>query len=93
MQTGIPDIFFDDPEEVRKAVIALREDVAADPEVDWPTLVVEKIETVPINQSSILALLNEGPGAFVAGREIIETVCTKKMQVGFYPKSNNQIPG
>lgn len=81
VQTGIPDIFFEDPEEVRSAVIALREDVAADPEVEWPTLVIEKIETVPISQSSILALLNNGPGAFVASREIIETIGAMKMRV------------
>ena len=76
-RTGIPDIFFDDCEEARRAVMALRDDVTADPEVDWPTMILEKIETVALTKSSVLALLNEGPGAFIASYDVIETIGPK----------------
>lgn len=76
-QTGIPDIFFDDREQARRAVIGLRDDVTADPEVEWPTMILEKIETAPVTQSSVLALLNNGPGAFIASYDVIETIGPK----------------
>jgi hypothetical protein len=66
---GHPDIFFDSLEEARSALVALREDVAA----EWATTVLEKIETVPLDQTAILALLNRGPGGVVARCEIVET--------------------
>ncbi|MBB3965799.1 hypothetical protein [Rhizobium metallidurans] len=71
--TGIPDIFFDNLEDARSAVIALREDVAVDPEMEWATTVLEKMETIPLDQAAILALLNHGPGGVVARCEIVET--------------------
>ncbi|QTG17093.1 hypothetical protein G6M86_27360 (plasmid) [Agrobacterium tumefaciens] len=71
--TGIADIFFDSLEEARIAVIALREDVVADPEMEWATTVVEKIETVPLNRAAVLAMLNHGPVGVVARCEIVET--------------------
>lgn len=77
MQTGILDIFFEDREEAHRAVIALRDDVTADSEVEWQTMVLEKIETVPVSQSSILALLNHGPGPFIESHEVIETIGPK----------------
>ncbi|WP_225246069.1 hypothetical protein [Agrobacterium tomkonis] len=70
--TGISDIFFDSLEEARSAVIALREDVAADPEMEWATTVLEKMETIPLDQAAVLALLNYGPGGVVARCEIVE---------------------
>jgi hypothetical protein len=71
--TGISDIFFDNLEEARSAVIALREDVAADPEMGWATTVLEKMETIPLDRAAVLALLNHGPGGVVARCEIVET--------------------
>lgn len=71
--TGISDIFFEGLEEARNAVIALREDVTADPEMEWATTVLEKIETVSLDQAAVLALLNRGPEGVVASCEIIET--------------------
>ncbi|TQN59936.1 hypothetical protein FLX27_19540 [Agrobacterium tumefaciens] len=71
--TGISDIFFDSLEEARRAVIALREDVEADPEMKWATTVLEKMETVPLDRAAVLALLNHGPGGVVAQCEIVET--------------------
>lgn len=76
-RTGIPDIFFDDFDEARRAVMALRDDVMADPEVEWPTMLLEKVKTIPVTRSNVLALLNNGPGAFIANYEIIETIGPK----------------
>lgn len=64
---------FDSLEEARSAVIALREDVEADPEMEWATTVLEKMETVPLDRAAVLALLNDGPGGVVARCEIVET--------------------
>jgi len=58
--TGIPDIFFDSREEAQCAVLEMRDDITADPEIEWPVMIVEKVLTVPISQKSILALLNDG---------------------------------
>lgn len=71
--TGISDIFFDSLEEARSAVTALREDVVADPEMEWTTTVLERMETVPMDRAAVLALLNHGPGGVVARCEIVET--------------------
>jgi hypothetical protein len=71
--TGISDIFFDSLEEARSAVITLREDVLGDPEMEWATTVLEKMETVPLDRAAVLALLNHGPGGVVARCEIVET--------------------
>jgi|EndMetStandDraft_5_1072996.scaffolds.fasta_scaffold1465196_1 hypothetical protein len=76
-RTGIPDIFFGDCEEAPRAVIALRDDVTADPEMEWPTMILEKIEIVPLTRSNVLALLNTGPGTFIASYDIIETIGPK----------------
>lgn len=76
-RTGIPDVFFDDFDEARRAVTALRDDIMADPEVEWPTMILEKIEITPVTRSSVLALLNNGPGAFIAKYEVIETIGPK----------------
>jgi hypothetical protein len=72
--TGLRDIFFVDLEEARRAVLAMREDLAADPDIDWTATNIEKVVTVPISQASILALLNDGPRAFVADHEVLETI-------------------
>ena len=73
LELGVSDILFDSLEEARSAVIALREDVAADPEMEWATTLLEKMETIPFDQAPVLAFLNQGPGDVVARREIVET--------------------
>lgn len=75
--TGLRDIFFDNFEEVKRAVLAMRDDIAADPDMEWETTNIEKVETVPLCQSSVLALLNDGPGAFVGHYEVLETIGRK----------------
>jgi len=75
--TGLRDIFFDSYEEVKRTVLAMRDDIAADPDMDWEATNIEKVETVPVCQSSILALLNDGPGAFVRHHEVVETIGPK----------------
>lgn len=72
--TGLRDIFFVDLEEARRTVLAMREDFAADPDMEWTSTKIEKVVTVPITHSNILLLLNSGPGAFVADYEILETI-------------------
>ncbi len=72
--TGLRDIGFDSYEEVKRTVLAMRDDIAADPEMAWETTNIEKVVTVPICYSSVLTLLNEGPGAFIAAHEVLETI-------------------
>lgn len=72
--TGLRDIFFADHEEARRAVLAMRDDIAADPDMEWTTTNIEKVVTVPICYTSVLKLLNEGPGAFIAALEVLETI-------------------
>ncbi len=71
--TGIAEIFFDSLEEARGAVIALRNDITADPDMEWSSTVLEKIETIPLDQEAVLALLNRGPAGIVASCEVVET--------------------
>lgn len=63
--------FFESEEAVRRVVIELRADVSDDPETEWPEMRIERIETVPITRSNLLALLNDGVGAIVQKYEII----------------------
>jgi hypothetical protein len=72
--TGLRDIFFADREEARRTVLSMREDFAADSDMEWTATNIEKVVTVPISQSNILSLLNNGPGAFVAHHEVLETI-------------------
>ncbi|MQW85987.1 hypothetical protein [Sinorhizobium saheli] len=69
--TGIPDIFFSDEDGAREALRELRADVESDNE-EWPPMQLEKIETLPISKDSILALLNDGMGAFMKSYAILE---------------------
>jgi len=72
--TGLRDVFFADREEVKRAVLAMRDDILADPDMEWTTVNIEKVVTVPVCQSSIMAVLNNGPGAAIASYEVIETI-------------------
>jgi hypothetical protein len=72
--TGLRDIFFADRDEARRAVLAMRDDIAADPDMEWAATKIEKVVTAPISQSNLLLLLNSGPGVFIAEYEILETI-------------------
>lgn len=75
--TGLRDIFFNNYDDVKRTVLAMRDDIADDPDMEWETTNIEKVETIPICESSILALLNDGPGAFVDRYEVLETIGEK----------------
>ena len=75
--TGLRDTFFDSYDDVKRTVLAMRDDIAADPDMEWETTNIEKVETVPVCQSSVLALLNDGPAAFVDRYEVLETIGQK----------------
>jgi len=72
--TGLRDIYFADREEAKRAVQAMRDDLAADSEMEWTVTNIEKVVTVPISHSSILLLLNNGLGAIVADYKVLETI-------------------
>jgi hypothetical protein len=72
--TGIRDVFFDTFDAAREAVVELRSDIDSDPEMTWSPTRIEKIETLPVSAQTILALLNDGMGAFIKKYEIIETI-------------------
>ncbi|MBN8931038.1 MAG: hypothetical protein J0G97_03760 [Rhizobium pusense] len=72
--TCIPDAFFDSHAAAREAVFGLRSDIEKDPDQDWRGTRIEKIETLPISARTLLALLNDGMGAFIKKYEIIETI-------------------
>ncbi|MNW04563.1 hypothetical protein D3C71_2006710 [compost metagenome] len=72
--TGLRDIFFADREGARRAALAMRDDIAADPDMEWTAKNIEKVVAVPLSHSNILLLLNNGPGAFVADYEVLETI-------------------
>lgn len=69
--TGLPDLFFEDEAAARSALHELRRDVGDD---RWPSMQIEKIETLPISKESIFALLNDGVGAFVKSYEVVEII-------------------
>ncbi|MGE0282578.1 MAG: hypothetical protein AB7P20_18470 [Rhizobiaceae bacterium] len=70
----IPGIFFDDIHAVREAVMTLRKDITADPEMDWPAMRIEKLETHPVSKQALLSLLNDGVGAFLKSYEVVEII-------------------
>ena len=72
--TGLRDIFFDSYGEVRRTGLAMRNDVGADPGLASDTTYTQMVVTVPICYSSVLTLLNEAPGAFIAAHEVLETI-------------------
>ncbi|PJR12799.1 hypothetical protein [Sinorhizobium meliloti] len=72
--TGIPDIFYGDAESARREVLALRDEVTAEPEEEWSPRRLEKIETLPISKETVLALLNDGVGSIVKSYEVIDVI-------------------
>lgn len=71
--TGIREVFFANQEEARTALLEVRNDIVSDTKAEFPIMNIEKVQTVPIDQNSILALLNEGLRAFVDRYEIVES--------------------
>lgn len=73
--TGIRDRFFKSYEDVRNTVLDIREALADDPDDEtWTPLRIEKIDMLPVTEDSILALLNDGVGAFIQNYEIVEVI-------------------
>lgn len=68
---GSPDFFFDDREAARLELLEAREELASDLN---DALCLEKIETVPMTETAIVALLNHGVEAIINRYEIIEEV-------------------
>lgn len=71
---GIGDAFFASAKKARAAIVELREVVAQEPDQVVPSMRLERIETVPVTQETMLALLNEGVGAIVETYDIVETI-------------------
>ncbi|AYG64406.1 hypothetical protein CCGE525_37325 (plasmid) [Rhizobium jaguaris] len=69
-----PDQFFEDVESARRDLLEVRAEIAEDEEPVPTAICLERIETVPMTESAILALLNDGIGAIVHHYEIIETI-------------------
>lgn len=72
--TGIPRPFFDTLDAARSAVLDLREEVLADPDEVWSAICIERIETPPLSNDALLALLNGGVGAVLKSCEIVKTI-------------------
>ncbi|MGV2184098.1 hypothetical protein [Rhizobium rhizogenes] len=72
--TGIPDNFFGDIHSARAAVLELRNDIIDDPDGEWPRMHIERIETLPVSQDTLLAFLNDGVAALIKRYEIVETI-------------------
>lgn len=73
--TGIPDEFYADLDEVKKAVLEIREEVTrSDPLTAWTPMHIERVEIAPIEGAAVLTLLNEGVGPLVRAYEIVETI-------------------
>ena len=71
---AMPDIFFDNADAARQAVLEARSAFMEDPEIEWQDTCVEKIETIPMTRAAILALLNRGMEAIIKEYEVIETI-------------------
>lgn len=72
--TGIPDIFYHTHEEARADIIAMLSQVEDSPDETPGLHQIERIETLPVSKDTLLALLNEGMGAFLKSYEIVEIV-------------------
>ncbi|MCO5966152.1 hypothetical protein [Sinorhizobium meliloti] len=75
---GIPSEYFASLDEVRAAVIGLRDELKADGE-DARVFRLERIRTPQLSKANLLILLNEGMGAFLKSYEVVETVSWSRM--------------
>lgn len=69
-----PDQFFEDEEAARRDLLEVRDEIAQDDEPGTTAICLEKIETVPMTQAAILALLNDGVAAIISRYDIIERI-------------------
>ncbi|PWI54352.1 hypothetical protein B5K03_09145 [Rhizobium phaseoli] len=69
-ETGIPEIFYEDVDEARRDMLEVHEEHSSGP--DTFPLCLEKVETIPMTKSAIMALLNHGVKAIIDRYEIIE---------------------
>ena len=72
--TGIPGIFYADIEAARRDIFELRAEITADSENSLRKVYLEKIETHPVSKDTILALLNQGIGAFIKTYEVVDII-------------------
>lgn len=74
--TGTPGFFFAELDEVRQAVIELRDEVTSneDDEPSWSPVRIERIELPAPTAQNLLTLLNGGIGPLVQRDEIVETI-------------------
>ncbi len=70
----VPDYFHDDEDAARRDVLALRDRLAADPDYREMSICLERVETVPMTRSAIMALLNEGVGSIISSYQVIEEI-------------------
>ncbi|MCW5712352.1 hypothetical protein WMC41_31150 (plasmid) [Shinella yambaruensis] len=70
----VPDHFYTDKDAAREDLLALRARLAADPDNSYPPLCLERIETVPMTRSAIMALLNDGVSAIIGSYQVIEEI-------------------
>ncbi|MCO5966566.1 hypothetical protein [Sinorhizobium meliloti] len=70
---GLPSVFYEDREEARRSLLKARDELAPDPNSSFP-LYLEKVETVPMTRSAIIALLDDGVEAIISNYEVIEEV-------------------
>jgi len=74
-ETGIGNLFFAEPEEVRRAVLDLRTEVISDDEdTAWRPVRIERIELPAFTQENVLTLLNEGIAPLINRYEILEII-------------------
>lgn len=69
----LPVLFYEDREEARRSMFALRDEFASDPYMIFPVC-LEKVETIPMTKSAIVELLNNGPEKVIGSCDVIEQV-------------------
>ncbi|MCW0001554.1 hypothetical protein OE766_25370 [Pararhizobium sp. YC-54] len=71
---ALADHFFKDLETARRDLLEVRDQITTDGEPPFDAICLERIETVPMTEAAILALLNDGVGAIISRYEIIERI-------------------
>lgn len=74
----VPDYFYEDEAAARQDLLALRDRLAGDPDNSYPPICLERIETVPMTRSAIMALLNDGVDAIIGSYHIIEEITVER---------------
>lgn len=74
----MPDYFYEDEAAARQDLLALRDRLAGDPDNSYSPICLERVETVPMTRSAIVALLNDGVDAIIGSYEIIEEITVER---------------